>query len=270
MFWAEFFADTEHVSGEVAKAYLYLLGHAWLRGAQLPDDDRILARMARVSGGRWAAIRSDVMGFWTRTERGWTQKRLSKEWFYLFKVREVKRLNGAKKRNKINERAEHQLAPTPTPTIIDSSLRSESNKPAIAGSSSAGSAADAGAAPPENKPESKKTARTASDLKLLDQISDIWNDWAVQHGSKPVRRLTDQRAIACRRRIADLMEFGHGTPEEAFRFLLNKCSQSFFAKGSPKAPLKFDQLMREGFMTDMIEGSFDFQPPKPQARQWAR
>jgi 5-methylcytosine-specific restriction endonuclease McrA len=81
MFWAEFFSDTEHLPEDAAKAYLFLLGHAWIRGARLPDDDLALARMSRVGPRKWTAIKSIVMGLWYKDELGfWTRDDLQKRW----------------------------------------------------------------------------------------------------------------------------------------------------------------------------------------------
>jgi uncharacterized protein YdaU (DUF1376 family) len=63
-FPADFFADTEHLSRAAAHAYLFLLGHAWLRGARLPNDDAALARMAGFRLDQWKKIKAEVMEFW--------------------------------------------------------------------------------------------------------------------------------------------------------------------------------------------------------------
>ena len=60
-YWSDFFAATEDMSDEAAKAYIFLLGHGWIRGAKLPNDDRALARMARLSPRGWAAVKADVL-----------------------------------------------------------------------------------------------------------------------------------------------------------------------------------------------------------------
>lgn len=100
--------------------------------------------------------------------------------------------------------------------------------------------------------------KAESDLDLLDKVTDLWNAWAKRWGSPTVERLTDRRATHCRRRITDLKAYGHDSPEAAFEFLLSKCSASFYARGSPRKPLEFDQLMREDFMTRMLEGAFEY------------
>ena len=134
MFWAEFFADTEHLSEDAAKAHLFLIGHAWIRGARLPEKDDVLARLSRLSPRRWAAIKSDVLSLWERTEDGClTQKRMAKE-FEFVRVRAKKNQeNGLKggrplKGENINDFKEtnnpngfsgitQKNPPTPTPTV---------------------------------------------------------------------------------------------------------------------------------------------------------
>lgn len=96
IFWSEFFADTEHMSPDAAKAYLFLLGHAWVRGAKLPNDDKILARLARVSNKAWAHMRNEVLALWTLEEDGhFRQKRLSKVYDFVFRKVEDNRKNGS-------------------------------------------------------------------------------------------------------------------------------------------------------------------------------
>ena len=115
----------------------------------------------------------------------------------------------------------------------------------------------------------KRVERQQSDLALLDEITDDWNAWAKTRGSPTVARLTEVRATKCRKRIEDLKQLGFGTPQEAFRALLSKCEKSFFIRGSPRSPLKFDQLMKEDFMTQMFEGNFEYREQK-EVRKWAR
>lgn len=96
MFWADFFADTAHVSGSVASTYAVLLGHAWLRGGTLPNDDKQLSFMARLRPGQWALLKNDVMAFWELGEDGhYRNCRLSREWRFVERKRNQQRLNGA-------------------------------------------------------------------------------------------------------------------------------------------------------------------------------
>jgi uncharacterized protein YdaU (DUF1376 family) len=138
MFWSTFFADTEHLTEEAAKAHLFLLGHAWLRGAKLPDDDGMLARLCRIGPRKWASVKASVLTLWQRADDGsWTQKRMLREYDFVRRRVEANRKNGLsggrpksdRNANKINETikangfyGETQTnLPTLTPIKVESS-----------------------------------------------------------------------------------------------------------------------------------------------------
>lgn len=73
-------ADTEELDAEEFGAYIRLLLDMWLRGGFIPDDDRIMARVTRVSRFKWRRLKPVLMGFLTRIDdRRLTQKRLLRE-----------------------------------------------------------------------------------------------------------------------------------------------------------------------------------------------
>lgn len=72
--------DTRHLTPAQHGAYFLLLMEAWMRpNTALPDDDRILAKLAGMSEAEWAECRGIVLAFWKLDSRTgmWTQKRLS-------------------------------------------------------------------------------------------------------------------------------------------------------------------------------------------------
>lgn len=95
-FPADFFADTAHISRSAAHAYLFLLGHAWLRDGALPNNDDVLARMAGFRVDRWRIIKSEVLGFWKIGEDGLLRnKRLTSERDYVIASHLRNKANGA-------------------------------------------------------------------------------------------------------------------------------------------------------------------------------
>ncbi len=83
--WTDaFMADTMHLSGEEIGVYMLLLMTAWRRpDCDLPDDDKFLARVARVGGKKWVHMRP-VMAAFHQIEGGrWVQKRLRLEREYV-------------------------------------------------------------------------------------------------------------------------------------------------------------------------------------------
>lgn len=90
--WTDaYIADTQHLTNEEHGVYLRLLMFAW-RTAEcaLPDDDRRLALMVGVTAKKWATLKPVVMRFWTLSEGGWTQKKLTAEREKVERTREQK------------------------------------------------------------------------------------------------------------------------------------------------------------------------------------
>lgn len=104
--WTDaYLADTRHLTTEEHGAYLLLMMEAWRRPTcSLPDDDRLLARLAGVSADKWDEIKPVVMAFWKQDGRSktWTQKRLISE-RQKSEVRSQKASDSAAKRWKKNK-----------------------------------------------------------------------------------------------------------------------------------------------------------------------
>jgi len=76
----DFVSDTEGLDAEMTGAYAMILMSMWMAGGALPDDDRALARIARVSRFKWRRIRPIIMAFMTKLDGNRiTQKRLLRE-----------------------------------------------------------------------------------------------------------------------------------------------------------------------------------------------
>ena len=75
MYWADFKSDTEHLGALETGAYMMLIGHYWMTGS-LPDDDRRLARIARMTPDEWAEARDIIAEFFYD---GWKHKRIEQE-----------------------------------------------------------------------------------------------------------------------------------------------------------------------------------------------
>jgi uncharacterized protein YdaU (DUF1376 family) len=96
-YWGDFFADTMQLDGHESGTYLMLLGAAWVSpGCKLPDDDRKLARCARLTPEQWAVVRNAVMQYWHLEDGFWTQKRLLIERANVEARIEKSRANGRK------------------------------------------------------------------------------------------------------------------------------------------------------------------------------
>lgn len=78
-FIGDYLTDTTHLSRAEHGSYLLMLAHAWMHGGVLPTDDARLARIAHATAEQWAECRAVIMEFWTLTEAGYVQNRLTQE-----------------------------------------------------------------------------------------------------------------------------------------------------------------------------------------------
>lgn len=79
LYWGDYLRDTGHLSAAEHGAYLLLLGHYWVTRRPLPDDDRQLARIARMTPDEWADARSIIQAFFEVRDGHWYQRRLEAE-----------------------------------------------------------------------------------------------------------------------------------------------------------------------------------------------
>lgn len=112
--WTDaYLADTRHLDRGEHGAYLLLLMEAWRRpNCSLPDDDKLLARMAACTPDEWQEIKPAIMAFWTLDKRAkeWRQKRQRKEREY---VEETSRLQSHRARSGWEKRRLRDAAAMP-------------------------------------------------------------------------------------------------------------------------------------------------------------
>jgi uncharacterized protein YdaU (DUF1376 family) len=125
--WTDaYFADTRHLSTLEHGAYLLLLMEAWRRQTcSLPNDDRLLARLAGLTAEQWVDVKPMILPFFDLDKRSneLHQKRLRKERDFLrekSRKQSERAASGWNKRKKKDAAAMPEAcrsdAPTPTPT----------------------------------------------------------------------------------------------------------------------------------------------------------
>ena len=80
--WTDaYLADTQDLSALQDGMYFQLMMRAWRSGeARLKDDERTLARIAKVSLAQWRKHSPAIMKNWELVNGYWVQKRLAQEW----------------------------------------------------------------------------------------------------------------------------------------------------------------------------------------------
>jgi uncharacterized protein YdaU (DUF1376 family) len=123
--------DTTHLSTEQFGAYVLILIATWRNnGKALPDDDKRMAHICRISVARWRKSMRPVLVEFFRD--GWHQLRLEKEYERVNQLIEVRRKQGRKggnasaaRRGRGNGRAIHKEASPPKDSTSVSNLESE-------------------------------------------------------------------------------------------------------------------------------------------------
>jgi len=79
LYVGDYLSKTLHLTTEQHGAYLLLLMTMWRAGAKLPNDPAKLARIARVTPKRWAAIWAEISEFFIIEDGHISNDRLTKE-----------------------------------------------------------------------------------------------------------------------------------------------------------------------------------------------
>lgn len=93
---SDFIGDTMHLSTEQVGAYLLLLMAMWNADGRLPDDEKMLARIARVSIKKWRGMSVELMPFFVTDGQWITNNRLTKELQKVTSQTQSRRAAGAK------------------------------------------------------------------------------------------------------------------------------------------------------------------------------
>src|SRR5690348_17986035 len=78
-YWADYRADTSHLSAIEHGGYVLLIGHYWTSGRPLPTDDAQLARVAAMTPTEWKRHKQCILAFFVLQDGAWTHKRVERE-----------------------------------------------------------------------------------------------------------------------------------------------------------------------------------------------
>jgi uncharacterized protein YdaU (DUF1376 family) len=132
MYWADYDADTSHLTAMQHGIYLLLIKNYWQRGGPLPDDEVRLSRIAKVSLKDWRRNEAVIREFFAERESLLYHTRVSLE---LARV-EAKSLNNKRPGNANAKRTKRDgdANETRTPIYTDTDTDKEENlMPAKAG-----------------------------------------------------------------------------------------------------------------------------------------
>jgi uncharacterized protein YdaU (DUF1376 family) len=239
LFTDAFIGDTSHLTAAQTGAYIMLLLVAWRsKDCKLPNDDKILARIARMDGRQWAANRDAIMSFWHKDESGRLyQQRLLEERKFVYQLRTKNVQAGLASALKRKERHSTGVASTLQPNANITST-------------------------PIPIPISKKESKISeSKIKeILDSLvnaQNLWNDLAEKINLSKIQRLTDARKAQLQKRLDEAGGL------EGWKTVLKKIEQSSFLRGGGAQGWKanFDFVLKQSNFTKILEGNYDDKKP---------
>lgn len=234
LFADSYLADTMHLTTEEHGAYLLLMMAAWRQDdCTLPNDDRKLARIAKLSTRKWAAIRETVFEFWTVEGDRIFQQRLRKERGYVVQKSEANRQNANKR---------WQQQDTENKQSGECERISERNAPP----------------PPPPPKEVEGETIVSPSARDVDQVFDCWNAMAKATGLGVVTVRSQKRRQACKARLRE-----NGL--EAVLMAISHIPKSAFLRGDQGnwngANITF--FLRPDSIPNILEGVYDDRPDRP-------
>jgi uncharacterized protein YdaU (DUF1376 family) len=92
LYVGDYLGDTGHLTTAQHGAYLLLMMHYWRKG-ELPDDDRQLSKITKLSLKTWSEYRPTLQDFF---HSGWKHKRIDAELERMMRVSEKRAIAGQK------------------------------------------------------------------------------------------------------------------------------------------------------------------------------
>lgn len=113
MYWADYQKKTGHLSTVEHGAYMLLISHYWVNGS-LPDDDKKLSRITRLSMDEWMEIRSTIAEFFYD---GWRHHRVEEEFCIADAASSAARVKARKSHEARRQNKLLQQLPSNSPAI---------------------------------------------------------------------------------------------------------------------------------------------------------
>lgn len=230
LYVADYLADAAHLSAAGHGAYLLLIMNYWQRGEALPDDERKLMRIARMTPDEWADVCDDIREFFDINAGVWKHKRIEAELAKVSAKSEQARSAGkARAKQAASARstsAQRPLSHTDTDTESKTSPKGESKS---------------------------KGANTPSVGKAdVRSAVEMWNAMAKAESLPAVQRLTSQRRTKL---VARLATYGLAAWLQAVDRIRGSPGLLGRADGSWRA--NFDWLLRPNTIAKILEGQYD-------------
>jgi uncharacterized protein YdaU (DUF1376 family) len=234
LYVSDYLADAAHLSTLEHGAYLLLIMTYWQRAEPLPDNDRKLARIARLSDAEWAEMREDIAEFFTVEDGLWKHGRIDHE------IEKAKaKLEAA--RNAGRASAQRRLNDRSTRAQRKSNyIEGDKNNNTIVSNDTIGEVAKDG-----------EDENPVDESLKPEHVVEKWNETAEMISRPKVRDLTPERRALVKARIAQYSI-------DDFVTVFAKIAGSPFLRGDTRwKGATFDWTMKKANFQKIIEGNYD-------------
>lgn len=239
----DYLSATGRLTTEQHGAYLLILLDYWKNGPP-PNDDNVLAALARMSPSAWRKAKPSLIGFFEITDGLLIQKRVERERGKAADITEERSKAGkagaAKRWGKPKQTDSKPIAnaidlPLTNGRQIDAPSQSHTCSSEQVISSNEDSSAE-----PTDKPLS------------VDEIVEAWNERMVPQGFAAVRRITPTRRTQIKARLRE-------NTLDDWQRAFGAIERSSFLRGDNDRGWRadFDFLLQPKSFTKLIEGAYD-------------
>ena len=254
LYVADYLADTPHLSALGHGAYLLLLMTYWQSRKPVPDDDRKLARICRMTDDEWESVRDDVREFFVARDGVLIQGRMQIE---LEKI--GLKTSAAANAGRISAERRANARSTPVEQTLNHTGKiQEDSRDANA------SLVDGEPPTPEPPVASSPELPLADPIKLdlernriaearsrMREVAEAWNELA---GSLHLPQIEEIKAGSAREKAA-LARIREGAD---FDRVFARIRGSPFLRGDRgHSPAAFDWIMNPTNLTKILEGNYE-------------
>lgn len=237
-FVGDYLSATSRLTTEQHGAYLLIILDYWKNGPP-PDDDAVLAQIARLAPAAWKRARAALCGFFDIVDGQWIQKRVEHERERAANITgersKAGKAGAAKRWSKRSKpianamqlplaNAQQNDAPSPSPSSTNVELN----------------------ASPDGEVSSGTTPLTPK------EVVDAWQERMVPQGFPAIRKMTATRERQLKARLKD-------STLQDWQDAMDALERSAFCRGENDRGWRadFDFLLQPKSFTKLLEGAYD-------------